>query len=127
MGFFDFLKGKNRAEESTAPSPDFSGTDSQEKAEELARQGVLAPLYLMPLRFGGEESVSNRLFAPPAAVALKDRCDDMVEDLLRQGKVNGYECVPAYRDKSFVPVKVTVIAKMNGTPVFTESIQVWGD
>ena len=59
-------------------------------------------------------------------MALKDRCDYMLEALLRQEKVNGYECRPEYLGKSFVPVKVTVIAKKDGAPVFTESIRIWG-
>lgn len=126
MGFFDFLKGKKDSGEAPGAGPDFSGVDA-EKAAELARQGVLAPLYMMPLRFGGEESARNCLFVPPVAVTLKDRCDDMVEDLLRQEKVNGYQCLPEYQGKSFVPVSITVIAKMKGEPVFTQRIRIWGD
>lgn len=126
MGFFDFRKKKEKDQEPVpGPGPDFSHVD-REKAEELARQGVLAPLYMMPPRFGGEESFRNRLFVPPVAVALKDRCDDMVEDLLRQEKVNGYQCTPEYQGTSFVPTAVTVIAKMDGKPVFTQRIQIWG-
>lgn len=126
MGLFDFLGGKKK-EDAPAPGPDFSGVDSEAKAEELARQGTLAPLYMMPLRFGGEESARNRLFVPPVAAALKDRCDDMVEDLLRREKVNGYECRPEYQGKCFVPTAVTVIAKMKGEPVFTQRIRIWGE
>ena len=96
MGFFDFLSKKKDSGEAPGAGPDFSGVDA-EKAGELARQGVLAPLYMMPLRFGGEESARNCLFVPPVVVALKDRCDDMVEDLLRQEKVNGYQCLPEYQ------------------------------
>lgn len=126
MGFFDFRKKKEKDQEPVpGPGPDFSHVD-REKAEELARQGVLAPLYMMPLRFGGEESERNRLFVPPVAVALKDRCDSMVEDLLRQEKVNGYQCAPEYQGTSFVPTAVTVIAKMDGEPVFTQRIRIWG-
>ena len=95
------------------------------QAAELGRQGVLAPLYMMPLRFGGEESERNRLWVPPAAVELKDRWDGMVEQLLRQGKVNGYACTPEYKGDSFVPSRITVEAKMDGRPVFTESVSIW--
>lgn len=124
MGLMDFLKGKEK-EPAPGPGPDFTDVDRQ-KAEELAKAGVLAPLYMMPLRFGGEGSERNCLFVPPVAVTLKDRCDDMVEDLLRQEKVNGYECRPEYIGKSFVPSAITVIAKMQGEPVFTQRIQIWG-
>lgn len=120
MGLFDRFKKK----EPSTPL-DFSQVDSAEKAESLARQGILQPLYLMPPRFGGEESVANRLFAPAAAVALKDRCDDTVEDLLRQGKIQGYSCTPEYREKSFIPCAITVTATKDGTAVFTETIHIW--
>ena len=119
MGLFD--KFRKKPEESL----DFSGEDSREKAEELAKRGILRPLYLMPLRFGGEESEHNRLWVPPAAVELKDRWDGMVEQLLRQGKVNGYACTPEYKGDSFVPSRITVEAKMDGRPVFTESVSIW--
>lgn len=81
---------------------------------------------MMPLRFGGEESVRNRLLVPPVAVALKDRFDDMVEELLIQEKVNSYECRPEYQGTSFVPTAITIIAKQKGEPVFTQRIQIWG-
>jgi len=117
MGLFDRFK-KDKA-------VDFSAVDSHEKVEALAKQGVLAPLYLMPLRFNGEESASNRLFVPPVAVTLKDRYDDMVEKLLTEGKVNGYSCTPEYKGNSFVPSKIEVVAKKDGQPVFSETIQIW--
>ncbi len=121
MGWHRFKKEKGHG-----PGPDFSDVDT-EKAEKLAGEGTLAPLYMMPLRFGGEQSPRNRLYVPPVAVALKDRCDDMVEDLLRQEKVNGYECRPEYKGTSVVPTAITVIAKQKGEPVFTQHIQIWGN
>lgn len=51
----------------------------------------------MPLRFNGEKSVANRLFVPPAIVKIKDGYDDIVEDLLVQGKISGYSCTPEYK------------------------------
>ncbi len=119
MGLFDFLKKKEDV------AVNFEEIDSNEKAMELVKKGVLAPLYLMPLRFNGAESVENRLFAPKVAVALKDKCDDMVEDLLRQGKVSGYSCTPEYKGKSFIPCKLTVEATKDKEPVFTETINIW--
>lgn len=124
MGVFG---GRNGKDEGKAPGrgPDFSDVDAG-RAEALAGEGVLAPLYMMPLRFGGEESVRNRLLVPPVAVALKDRFDNMVEELLLQEKVNGYECRPEYQGTSFVPTAITIIAKQKGEPVFTQRIQIWG-
>lgn len=119
MGLFDlFKKGEKK-------DVDLSEVDSNDKVMELAKKGILAPLYLMPLRFNGEESVSNRLFVPPAVVALKDRYDDMVEKLLMEGKVNGYSCTPEYKGHSFVPSKIQIVAKKDGEPVFSETIHVW--
>lgn len=44
-------------------------------------------------------------------VTLKERYDDMVEELLKNEKVNGYECRPEYIGNSFIPCSLTVIAK----------------
>lgn len=51
MGVFG---GRNGKDEGKAPGrgPDFSDVDAG-RAEALAGEGVLAPLYMMPLRFGG--------------------------------------------------------------------------
>ncbi len=120
MGLFDRFKKKPEV------PPDFSGVDSREKAEELARKGVLCPLYLMPLRFGGSESLlENTVLATPAAVALKDRFDDRVEKLLEEGRVNGYTCEPQYRGTSFIPCAVKVTARKDGADVLTETIHIW--
>lgn len=70
MGLFDKFKKEKKT------TVDFSDIDSNEKAMELSAKGILAPLYLMPLRFSGEESVRNRLFVPPFVVELKDRYGD---------------------------------------------------
>jgi hypothetical protein len=61
---------------------------------------------------------------PPVVATLKDGYDDMVEELLEQEKVDGYECKPEYRGSSFIPCSLTVIAKKNGQEVFTENIKI---
>ena len=119
MGLFDKFKKKP-----VAP-PDFLQIDSMEKAQALAKAGALAPLYLMPLRFGGAQGVENRIFAPAAIVELKDRFDDQVEQLLLQGKVNGYSCRPQYREKSVVPCAIEIAARKDGSDVFTQTIHIW--
>ena len=96
MGLFNFLK-------KDTSKLDFSKIDSNEKAHELYEKKILAQLYLMPLRFNGQPVLQNTLYVPPIVVTLKDRYDDMVEDLLNKEKVNGYECKPAYRGNSFIP------------------------
>lgn len=119
MGLFDKYKKKETIK------PDYTEVDSMEKAIELANKGILQPLYLMPLRFNGEESARNRLFVPPVVVELKDRYDDMVEDLLVKGHVNGYSCTPEYKGKSFIPSSLTVVARKDGQDVFTQKINIW--
>lgn len=104
---------------------DFNNITSNEKALELVNKGVLEQLYLMPLRFNGEESETNRLFVPPFVVTLKNRYDDMVEELLRKGQVNGYACTPTYKGDSFIPSKLTIEAKKDGESIFTETINIW--
>lgn len=118
MGLFDIFKKKET-------KLDFLQIDSAEKAMSLAEKGLLSPLYLMPLRFNGEESISNRVFVPSIIVELKDRYDDMVEDLLVEGKVDGYSCKVEYKEKSCIPSKLNIIAKMDGKPVFSQTIKVW--
>jgi len=119
MGFFDRFKKQS-------PQPiDFQQIDATEKALDLVSQGLLQPFYLMPPRFGGEESISNRVFTPPAAVEAKDRFDDKVEALLMQGKVQGYTAKPEYRGKSIVPCRITVTATKDGSPVLTETFEIW--
>lgn len=119
MGLFDKFKKKDKT------YPDFSEIDSLEKAVRLAETKELAPLYMMPLRFSGEESVRNRLYVPPVAAALKDRYDDMVEELLLQAKVNGYSCSPEYKGGSFVPSKLIITASQEGKDVFKQTINIW--
>ena len=123
MGLFDFFKIRSKMKQQTPAG--FTEVDSSEKAVELAEQGILYPLYCMPLRFNGEESAGNRLYVPKTIVELKDRYDDMVETLLVQGKVNGYFCTPQYKGKSLVPSELTIEAKKDGEPVFTQTIYIW--
>ncbi len=118
MGLLNFFKKDTN-------KLDFTEIDSNEKAQELYEKKTLEPLYLMPLRFNGQPVLQNTLYVPPVVVTLKDRYDDMVEDLLKQEKVNGYECKPEYRGSSFIPCSLTVIAKKNGQEVFTEKIKIW--
>ena len=90
-----------------------------------ADQGILAPLYMMPLRFNGEDSARNMLFVPPFVVEWKDRYDDMIEDLLLQEKVSSYSCTPEYKGNSFIPARLVIKAGKDGADVFTETINIW--
>lgn len=118
MGLLNFFKKDTN-------KLDFADIDSNEKAQELYKKKIVEPLYLMPLRFNGQPALQNTLYVPAVVVTLKNKCDDIVEDLLKQEKVNGYECKPEYRGNSFIPCCLTVIAKKNGQEVFVENIKVW--
>lgn len=118
MSIFDRLKGRHT-------KLDFTDIDTKAKAQELAKEGLLVPLYLMPIRFNGEESLHNKLYVPKVIVKRKDKCDDKVEQLLIEGKVNNYVCTPEYKGQSFIPSKLTIEAKMNGKLVYTETIDIW--
>ena len=104
---------------------DFNNVDSMDKVKELANQGVLGPLYLMPLRFNGAESAENRVFVPIFVIELKDRYDDMVEKLLIEGKVDGYSCDLEYKGNSKIPSKLYIKAKKGDKLVFNETINIW--
>ena len=117
MGLFDKFKKKNELS--------FIDVDSNEKAIDLANKGILRPLYLVPIRFNGEESPLNRVFVPQSIVELKDRYDDIVEESLVQEKVNGYSCTPEYKGNSFISSKICLVAKNDGNPIFTEIINIW--
>jgi len=117
--FFDKFKKKG------LNSPGFAKIDSEEKVMKLANEGILKPLFLRPLRFDGKDSVQNRLFVPPVIVELKERYDDMVENLHRQDKVSSYSCIPEYRGRSTIPSKLTIIAGKDGMAIFTETIKIW--
>jgi len=73
MGFLDWLGRK------WAKKLDFTKVDSVLKAEALAAEGKLAPLHLVPLRFGGQDMPMNRVFVPVSVVNRKDHYDETIE------------------------------------------------
>lgn len=103
----------------------FQGIDSRQKIADYARRGILMPLYLMTPRFGGEETMENAVFVPPEAVWIKERYDDVLENLLQEGKINNYSCEQEYKGDSFVPSKILVQAFKDGVQVFCQTINVW--
>jgi hypothetical protein len=116
---FNWFKKKTPASQ----GPDFSEIDSQEKAAALHKKGELVALYLFPPMFGGDEGPLNQVFVPEFVVMLKDRFDNVVADLLEQGKVTGYSASPEYKGKSFIPSALILEAK--GTGSITERIEIW--
>jgi hypothetical protein len=106
--------------------PDFSGIDSQEKAEELFRRGDLEKLHLTPLEFGGEDIPVNTLYVPVGLAAVKAGIDNnIIGPLIAQGKITNYTATPEYQGNSFIPIAIEVVASDPGE--FKTTINIWGD
>jgi hypothetical protein len=105
--------------------PDFSSVYSQEKAEELHRQGVLHKLLLMPAEFGGAEIPQNVVFVPEWVVAEKAHIDlDIIRPLIEEGTVSRYFAAPEYERNSFIPCSIRIVASDPGQ--FEASVAIWG-
>lgn len=117
MGLFDKLKKKKQI--------NFEEVDSIIKAKEECKNGNLEILYLMSPMFGGAEDDSNILYVPIGIAKIKDGYDNIIADLLEQGKVQSYKCEPEYKGKSCVPSKITITSGKDGEDVFKEIINIW--
>ncbi|MCA9078713.1 MAG: hypothetical protein KDA93_27060 [Planctomycetaceae bacterium] len=119
---------KRRPKELGPPEhgPDFSQIDSREKAQKLVEEGVLEPLYLMPLSFGGVESPVNVVYVPIGFAQVKDGIDqNVIAPLVKDGSVSHYTANPEYRGSSFVPMAIQIEAKDPGS--FTMCLAIWGE
>ena len=106
--------------------PDFSDVDSLAKARELAEQGRLERMFLMPPEFGGHDIPPNVVYVPPGMAAVKSGIDEnVVGPLAREGKVTRYIATPEYQGRSFIPIAVTIVASDPGE--FTATINLLGD
>lgn len=104
---------------------DYSFVETKDDIKQLVTYGKLFPLYLMPLKFNGEDSKKNIVYVPKTIVDLKNKVDNMIEDLITKGQVSGYSCNLDYKGKSLVPSKLTVIAGKDKDDIFTETINIW--
>ena len=116
---FNFFKKKT---ESTGGS-DFSAIDSNEKAIEFYKQQQLEKLYLMPLKFGGEDIHLNVVYVPEFVKTFKEKFDFMIEGFLIEGKELNYSATPEYKGKSFIPSKL--IIEVSGDVNLNETINIW--
>ena len=121
MGWLDGILHPKAAE----PTPGFEGITTRAQAMEMHRRLVLDRLCLVPARFGGGEGEENFLYVPETTVSYKNRCDDMIAYLFREGYANRYECVPEFRGESVIPCRVTVRAFDGETQVYGEVLEVW--
>jgi len=118
---FDWLKKK-----SAVPNgPEFSGIDSQAKAEARVAAGDLERLFLLPPEFGGTDDARNIVFVPVGFAAIKARMDtNIIHPLAAEGKVTEYRAEPEYQGRSFVPIAIKILASAPGS--FTATIKIWG-
>jgi hypothetical protein len=106
--------------------PDFSGIDSQAKAMELFRKGVLEKLFLLPLEFGGQDIPQNVLYVPLGVAGVKSRIDNnVIGPLVSEGKITQYKAEPEYQGNSFIPIALKITAWNPGE--FSTTINIWGD
>lgn len=105
--------------------PDFESVDSLKKAERLHRSGQLERLFLMPLKYGGEDIPPNVVYVPVGIASIKDGIDvNVVGPLLEAGKVAHYSASPEYQGKSFIPTAINIQASEPES--FATRIHVWG-
>lgn len=104
---------------------DYSFVENKDTINMLVTYGKLVPLYLMPLRFNGEDTEKNKVYVPKTIIELKDKADNMIEDLIKKGKLTVYSCNLDYKGKSLVPSSITVIGKKDKEEIFSEKINIW--
>ena len=117
MGLFDIFKKKNNIS--------FADIDSMDKAKEEVRKGNLEIMYLMSPMFGGAEDESNIIYVPVGVNRVKESYDNVLADLVEQGKAKSFNCTPEYRGNSVVPCKITLTSGMDGKDVLNQTINVW--
>ena len=114
MRLFDIFKNK----------VDYSSLTSEQQRK-MIEKGELKPLYLIALRFGGSDGLDNMVYAPPAAVDLKNKIDDELEELMNQGRsVTGYRCIPSYKGNSGIPTRIVIQAFIDGSEEFIRDINI---
>ena len=115
MRLFDIFKSK----------VDYSSLTSEQKRK-MIEKGELKPLYLIALRFGGSDGMENMVYAPIAAVNLKNKIDDELEEFMNQGRsVKSYRCIPSYKGNSGIPTRIVIQAFIDGSEEFVRDINIW--
>jgi hypothetical protein len=117
MGLFDAFKKKKPVS--------FEEIDSVEKAKEECRKGNLERMHIMSPIFGGSDEDFNILYVPVGVNRIKEGYDDILADLVEQGKAKSFNCKPEYKGKSVVPSKITIVSGKDGVEVFKQTIDVW--
>ncbi len=121
--YYIFIGQKNKQAKKKAIG--FEEINSRDKAREEYKKGNLEILYLLSPMFGGSTNEDNILYVPIGINKLKESYDNIIADLLEQGKVKSYNCQPEYKGESSIPSKITITSGKNGNIVFKETIHIW--
>ena len=117
MGLFDVFKKKKTIS--------FEEIDSVDKAKEECKKGNLERMHMMSPIFGGSDEDFNILYVPIGINRIKEGYDNILADLVAQGKAASFKCTPEYKGKSVVPCRITVTSGKDGKEVFKQTIEVW--
>ncbi len=117
MGLFDVFKKKKTVS--------FEEIDSVDKAKEECKKGNLERMHMMSPIFGGSEEDFNILYVPIGINRIKEGYDNILADLVAQGKTATFKCTPEYKGKSVVPSRITITSGKDGKEIFKQTIEVW--
>lgn len=124
MRFLEALKFWDKKEQITG----FGAIDSLGKAHLMADKGMLEPIYLKPVRFGGTETPDNRAYVPIGISRVKEKHDFEIEKLLEEHPDLVYSCLPKYKGMSRVPYELEVSAKTpepETTSLYDATVNIW--
>lgn len=117
MGLFSIFKKKEVVS--------FEEIDSIEKAQIECEKGNLERMYIISPIFGGSDDEGNILYVPVGINRIKERYDNIIADLVEQGKAKSFDCISDYKGNSFIPSSITIISGKDGVEVFKQTIKVW--
>ena len=124
MKFLEALKFWDKKEQITG----FAAIDSLGKAHLMMDKGMLEPIYIKAIRFGGEETPQNRAYVPIGIGKIKEKHDDAIEELKKDHPDLFYACLPKYHGMSRVPYELVIsatIGEEEKTVLYSETISIW--
>jgi len=128
MSFFKKLFGNKpkAVSDSKSNTPDFSAITSLEDAKLHAKQGTLAPIYLMPLEFGGPDIPQNIVYVPAAVTDVYNQLIGTVRRFAEDGLITNMQVNPGYKGDSFVPSTLSITTSHDDKPgSFNPTIEIW--
>lgn len=123
MKLLEALKFWDKKEQITG----FAAIDSLGKAHLMVDKGMLEPIFLKEVRFGGNETLENRVYVPIGIAKIKKQHDDEIEKLMKDEPELFYACLPRYHGMSRVPYELIISATKGPekTVLYSETISIW--